>query len=290
MLFAQASVTPVIGFQPRVEILQGIGSEMNVRIFQVIEHIWQGIVNQYNCAAQVFVCNAAGSRPAYVVGILSQPASIIQKKCIPLTSCPNPAELRQKLTQLFASFTLRIGPQPPTTFSLQVVQAALQISLGPDQAHCSQDRALPITRNKLGTKSLLSETAKPRVSCQEGLLLNIQMSYDPAVYAIHQIKQTSILMKIGSIINHRTHPSVVNSLSRGLFKPVANKVAQCTWAIARKLAELSNRVALPNPQLEPVLATVESVIASPPDEGAPALQALETLFGQSRSAMQFNGV
>jgi hypothetical protein len=261
---------------------------MYMRVFQIIKHIWQSIVNKHNSAAQVFVSNAGSNRQSDVITILCEPASVGSKERIPGSGSLNPTKMAQQFAQLSTRFTLGIGPQPSTAFMLQMIQTALQSSFWPNKSHRSEDRALSVTGNECGIKALLLQTTKPAIGCHERLLLNIQMSNDLTVYPVHQIEQTAILVKVGRIINNIAYCGVVICLGRRLFKPVANKVTQCANAIAGNLVKLSNGVAFLNPQLKPVLTTVDPIVASLPDKGASALKTLEALFGQSRSAVMSN--
>lgn len=195
-----------------------------------------------------------------------EPFFISLNKSISLGDILNPTKLRKECPQLLAGFGLGIGPEPAHPLSLEMIQTSLELSTWPDQPHGSQNGTFTIGSYKSGSQPLVLEIAKPGIRFLKGLLLNIQVGNNFLISAIHKIQQAAVLVKVGCVINHILHSGIIDLFTRCLFQPVVLNAIKGKSAIARKLAKLPDGIALGNPQPEPVLAAVGTVITGFPDK------------------------
>jgi hypothetical protein len=73
-------------------------------------------------------------------------------------------------------------------------------------------------------------------------------------------------MKVGGIINHITNLRVVQLLLRHLFKPVVLDAIECGGTVTGKLAQPPDGIAFSNPEFKPVLALIDTDVASFPNK------------------------
>jgi hypothetical protein len=85
-------------------------------------------------------------------------------------------------------------------------------------------------------------------------------------------------MKIGCIVNHVPNPGIVDLYLGYLLEPVIINAMECGSAVARKLTQPPDRIALGNPKLKPVLTPADTVIPCFPNKCPLTPQTLKPLF------------
>ena len=205
-----------------------------------MEHVGQSIANQYYCTLKVLVRDRITRQRMDIILIGLKPLSILSNKSISLSNTLNSINFRQKGSELFTSLGFRISPQPTHSFSLEMVQAALNCHFRPDQSQSTHNGAFTIGSDKARVKPLFLEADKPGIGLLKGFLFNIYVSDNFLIYPIHQIQQAAILMKIGRIIKHVLYLGILKLFLRSLFKPIILNVVKSKGTITRKLAKPSN--------------------------------------------------
>ncbi len=199
--------------------------------------------------------------------ICLKPLSITSNESVSLRCALNSVYLGEKRSQLFTGFSLGKGPQPAHSFMLEMIQTSLNCYLWPDQPHGSQSGPFTVSSNKSWVQSFLLEADKPGIGLQKGLFLHIPVSNNLLIYPIHKIQQAAILMKIGRVVKHIVYLRIIDWFHWYLLKPIVLNAIKGKSTIARELAKPPDRVALDNPQLEPVLEAVDTIIVGFPNKG-----------------------
>lgn len=233
-----------------------------------MKHIWQSIINKHYGTLQIFVGNRSARKGMDITLVCLKPFCILVNKIISLKDAFNPVDLAEESPQLFTGFSFRIGPEPAHPFPLDMVQTALNNRSRPDQPDSSRNGTFTIRSYEFRVQSLALKITKPGVGFLKGFLLNVDVGNDLLIYPIHQIQQAAVLVKIGGIIKYIADPRIINVFISRLFKPIILDAIKCEGAIARQLLKAPDGIALDNPQLEPMLATVDTVVPLFPDKGA----------------------
>jgi len=152
-----------------------------------------------------------------------------------------------------------------------MIQASLDRHSWPDQPHGPHNGTFTIAGYESRIQPMVLKIVKPRIGFLKGLLLNIHVGNNSLIYPIHKIQQAAVLVKVGCIVKHILNPRISALFARYLFKPVILNTIKCKSTIARKLLKPSDGIAFGNPQLEPLLAAVDTVIPLFPDKCAPTL-------------------
>lgn len=210
--------------------------------------------------------------------ICRKPLCVSLNKSVALPDILDPIDLGKEYPQLLTGFSFRIGPEPPHTFPLDMIQTSLEYCSRPSQPDGSRDGTFTVGSYESRIQPPVLEVVKPGIGFLKGLLLNIHVGDNLLVYPIHKIQQAAVLVKVGCIIKHILYPGIIDLFIRCLFQPVILNAIKCKSTVSRNLLKPSDRIALGNPQLEPVLAAVEAVIPLLPDKGALTPQTLVALF------------
>jgi hypothetical protein len=206
-----------------------------------------------------------------IVLILLKPFCILFKKSISFRNILNPISPGEECPQLFTGLGLRVGPEPAHPFPLDMIQTSLDNHAWPDQSHGSHNGTFAIAGYESRIQPLAFEINKPRVCLLERLLFNVNVSDDLLIYAIHNIQQAAFFVKVGRIVKYILYLGIIDLFLGFLFKPVVLNAIECKSAVARKLAKPSDGITLGDPQIEPVLAAVDTVITGFPDKCALAV-------------------
>jgi hypothetical protein len=233
-----------------------------------MKHVWQSIVNEHHGTLQIFVSDRGTGKRTDIVLICLKPLCISFNKSISFRDIINPIDLGEEYPQLFTGFSFRRGPEPPHPFPLNMIQTSLECRSWPNQPDGSGNRLFTIGSDESRIQSLRLKSAKPRIGLQKGLLLNIHVGDNLLIYPIHKIQQAAVLVKVGCIVKHILYLGIIDLFVGYLFEPVILNAIKCKSAIARKLLKSPDRIALSNPQFEPVLAAVDTVIPLFPDKCA----------------------
>jgi hypothetical protein len=236
-----------------------------------MKHIWQSVVNEHQGASQVFVSNG-GTRQGMNIAVIGlKPLCVPFNKSVSFPNVLNSTNLGEKSSQLFTGFGFRIGPEPAHPFPLDMIQISLESGSWPDQIDGSRNGTFAVGSYKSRIQPPALEITKPGIGFLKGLLLNVYVGDNLLIYPIHEIQQASVFVKVGGIIKHVLYPGIIDSFLRYLFKPVILNAMKCRSTIARKLLQPPDGITLGNPQPEPVLAAVGTVILLFPDKGATTL-------------------
>jgi hypothetical protein len=182
-----------------------------------------------------------------IVLVSLKPLYILLDKGITLPSILNPGDAGEKCAQVFTGIRFGIGPEPAHPFPLDVIQTPLEDYFRPDHFYCPGDRTLTVSGDESWVQSLTLKCVKPGIGFLKGFLLNVFVSYDLLVYAIHQIQQTTFLMKVGGIVKQILYSGIIDVVFGRLFKPIVLNAIKCKSAIAREVLKLPDGVALSNP-------------------------------------------
>jgi hypothetical protein len=149
-----------------------------------------------------------------------------------------------------------------------VIQASLDYHTWPDQPHGPHNGTFTIAGYEFRIQSLAFEITKPRISLLKRLLINVDVGANLLIYAIHNIQQAAFFVEVGRIIKYILYPGIVDLFLRYFLKPVILNAIECKSTIARELAKTPDGTTLGDPQIEPVLAAVDSIITGFPNECA----------------------
>ncbi len=233
-----------------------------------MKHIRQSIVDKNDGPLQVFVSDRGTWKRKDRVLIGLKPLYVSLNKNIPFSDALNPTDLGEEYPQLFTGFSFGIAPQPAHSFSLNMIQTALEYGSWPDQLDSSRNRTFSISSDESRVQSLLLKITKPVIGFLKGFLLDVDMGDNFLIFPIHEIQQAAILVKVGCIVKHILHTSIIDRFIRRLLKPIILNAIKCEGTIAGKLLKASNRIALGDPQPKPMLTAVDTVISLFPDKCA----------------------
>jgi hypothetical protein len=261
-----------------MKTLQRVCSGINITITKEMEHIGQSIVKEYDSPLKILMGDRSARQRIHIILIDLKPLCIAFNKSLSLADTFNPINLGQQTAELSTGFSFGISPQPTHPFVLQMIQTALEGHIWPDQAHGPHNGAFTISSNKARIQALLFQMQEPGMSLLERLLLEIAMSNNLLVQAIHQIQQATILMKVGGIIKQILYLGISDGFRRYLGQPIILNVIKSKGTVTGKLAQPPNRIAFDNPQLKPMLTTSNLISSNLPDKGMVTLLAKKPLF------------
>ena len=148
------------------------------------------------------------------------PKSEALDKSIALFDRFNGAQCEQQAAQFPARFGRGITSQPTATFVLDVVEAALENGVGPNQSQGSQNGYFSVGGHGRGTKPLSLQFHEPWTDGFEPFLGHIEVGNNQRLLRAHQTHQAPVLVKISAVQNQILESMKLIHRRRNLRKPV----------------------------------------------------------------------
>jgi len=211
-----------------------------------------------------------------------KPLPVKIKKEVPVFERANAREFPEEDPEFRSRLSLGKGPKPPQSFSLDVVEAALDQTQRPDLSNGSHHRLLSIHRNTEGIEALGLKRFKPRQDRLKPFPRSIDVSDDFLSFGIHEADMAAVSVKVSPVVEEVSVLSVIPRFLRRLFKPVILDLFKLEETVARKIGKLADGVAFLNPKPKPMPFTKLFILRPSPDKGLATFKTskpLLSLFG-----------
>lgn len=238
--------------ESRIKTLQRVGSMRNQRIYQIVKHIWNRIVDKMRGAFQIGVRHLGSWQRVHEILVSSKPAPPSSKEPVALSDRSDPTQGSQKLAQVSARLAFGIASEPNLSLHLDVPQAALNPDTWPHRSHGSDDRSLSVHGDIARFQPPGFQFSEPTEHLVGAFLGRVNAGNDPGIGGIHETDEASVLMEISSVVDQVAACTVIGRHRRRLVQPVPADAFELGWAVSRNLAQLPNRVAFVYPKLEPM--------------------------------------
>lgn len=212
------------------------------------------------------------------VFVSKKPLPVKVKEEIPVFERPDLGQFSEKDPKLHTRLRLGKGPKPPQTFSLDVVEAALDQSNRPGLSDRFHHRLFSIHGDTEGIEALGLESFKPRKDGLKAFPCAVNVGNDSLAWDVHEADMTAILVKVSPIIEEVAITSIIKAFIRCLLKPVVTNAFNFGGAVAGKIAELADRIAFFNPKPKPMSLTKLFILRSFPNETFKTFKAPKSLL------------
>lgn len=159
------------------------------------------------------------------------------------------------------------GPKPPQAFPLDVIEAALNQSHGPDLSNRSHHGLLSVHRDTKGIEALGLKGFKPRQDRLKAFPCAVDMGNDLLGLGIHEADMAAVSVKVSPVVEEVTVLGIVPRFLRRLFEPVILNLLKLELAVARKIRKLPDGVAFLDPKPKPMSLTKSFIPGPFPDKG-----------------------
>jgi len=205
--------------------------------------------------------------------VSEKPPAVAVKEFISIFERTDGGEVSEKGPELHPSLGLGKGPKPREALPDNVVEAALDQCCGPSDPNRPHHGLLSIHRDTLRIETLGLECLEPGKDRVQALFGTVGTGDDLLALRVHKADVAAILVEVSSVVEKVAVLGIIPRFLGRLLKPVILDLLKLKGAVARKIRELTDGIALFNPQLEPVLFTIPLILRPFPDK---ALKALET--------------
>lgn len=212
------------------------------------------------------------------ISVSKKPLPVKVKEEVSVFERADARQFPEEDSQFHPGLSLGKGPKPPQAFPLDVIEAALNQSHGPDLSNRSHHGLLSVHRDTKGIEALGFKGFKPGQDRLKAFPCAVDVGNDLLSLGIHEADMAAVSVKVSPVVEEVSVLRIVPRFLRRLLKPVILNLLKLELAVARNIRKLPDGVTFLDPKTKPMSLTKPFIPGPFPDKGLETLKASKSLL------------